>query len=235
MLLYVLDMFEIKYDVEMDLQNYDDNYINRKFPDYGRGDFDTAPNLWPNVKESISQASHDEKLGIVKKYLSDAYSDNKAMDSSINALNIYWSSIESIYLNRLYEYMDVKEKINKIEVFFTTLSICPYNSKDNNFFVSFFSCLAVQAKTIMHESMHLIFLHNYRDYLIDRSVNEQGIIEINEALTELLNLEFRDMLLLPENNYKPSAKDLQQEVIAQYNAGKTFKQILDRLIELRTI
>ena len=85
----------------------------------------------------------------------------------------------------------------------------------------------------MHESMHLVFLDNYERYLIDKGIDKQGILEINEALAVLLNWEFKEFLLFAENNKKPSTMDLQDEVVKLYKEKKTFIQILDRLIKLR--
>ena len=89
----MMSVITIKYDLKMDLQNYEDMHINRRFPDYGRGDFDTAPNLWPNVKDNIAKADTEEKIKIVEGYLLRNYSDNKAIRISENAINDYWATI----------------------------------------------------------------------------------------------------------------------------------------------
>ena len=130
--------------------------------------------------------------------------------------------------------MDIKKKIKNIDVYITTIGMCPYNIKFNYFFVTFFDSIPSQVKCIMHESMHLVFLHNYSKYLSSKGLGQQDIMDVNEALIELLNLEFREFLLLPARNYKPTASDLQNEVVGLYKQKKTFKEILDRLIELRS-
>lgn len=224
----------IKYDLKMDLQNYEGMYINREFPDYGRGDFDTAPNLWPSIKDKISKANQDQKLKIIRKYLLNTYPESKVIEISKNAINSYWSTIESAYFDKLYKYMGVKDKLRKIDVYITTIGMCPYNVELDYFFITFFDGIPSQARCIMHESMHLVFLHNYSEYLISKGLSKQDIFEINEALVELLNWEFREFLLLPVRNYKPTTGDLQNEVVACYKEKKTFKEILNRLIELRT-
>lgn len=70
--------------------------------------------------------------------------------------------------------MGLKSQPEKITVYITTLSICPYNINYNYFYISFFSCLAVQIKCIMHELMHLYFLSNYRDYLVEKGLVIKG-------------------------------------------------------------
>jgi hypothetical protein len=223
----------ILYDIEKDLQNYDNNYFHQRYPDYGRKDLDTAPWLWPSIKKRLNDTPEDEKLEIIRGYLEKRFQDKLVMKIAIKSLNEYWCTIERNYFDRLRRYMGIKKPIKNMKVFLTTLNICPYNKKENYFYTSFFASIALQTKTMMHESMHLVFLDNFEKYLVENGVNRQGVLEINEALTVLLNWEFKEFLLVPENNNKPSAKDLQEEVVAFYKQKKPFGEILDRLIELR--
>jgi hypothetical protein len=85
----------------------------------------------------------------------------------------------------------------------------------------------------MHELMHIIFLENYESILAERGLSKQDILEINEALIELLNLEFSDLLVFKVYNNKPSAKDLAEIVVKEYNQGSDFQEILEKLIQAR--
>lgn len=85
----------------------------------------------------------------------------------------------------------------------------------------------------MHESMHIIFRQNYEKYMFDAGVGMQGVLEITESLTVLLNTEFKEFLLMPEFNTKPTVKDLQIEVAKLYGDKVPFDEMLDRLIEMR--
>lgn len=228
-----MSLFNIKYDLKKDLDNYDYSFIKRRFPSYGRADFDTAPYLWPDIKKSVLEADESDKLKIIKKYLLKNFSNKEVMSLCIDTVNNYWSGIESDYIDKLCKYMGVAQKIPSINVYITTLSICPYNTKENYFYIPFFASFVVQAKIIMHEFMHIIFRHNYEKYLSSKGVDNQGILEITEALTILLNWEFREFMLIPEYNNKPTSQDLQKEVVVLYEKKKSFKDILDRLIELR--
>lgn len=221
------------YDLEKDLYNYDNNYIHSNFPDYGREKMDVAKHLFQSVKEKIEKAPDVEKLQVVENYLRSKYLGKEVITQSISALQNYWSTINDEYFERLNKYMEISKPLDEVTVYLTTLGICPYDPKHNTFFVSLYYPLPQQAKTIMHESMHLVFRHNYEAYLKEKGINNQGILEITESLTVLLNWEFGDLLLLPENNNKPTTFDLQKEVVELYRQKKNFKEILDRLIELR--
>lgn len=228
-----MSVITITYDIEKDLDNYNNNYINHSYPSYGREMFDTAPNMWPSVKNRIKIAEKNEKQEIVKEYISNNFLDSDIIEINIKALKKYWDTIESMYFDKLYKYMEIKNPVVKMKAYFTTLGICPYHKDKRYFYISFFSGLALQAKTIMHESMHIIFLSEYEDYLVNMGVNKQGILDITESLTILLNWEFKDFLLLPEYNNKPAAADLQQKVVQLYKDKKSFSEILDELIKLR--
>jgi hypothetical protein len=227
-------IIKFSYDLEKDLSNYDNNYIHRRFPDYGRGEFDTAQNLFPSLKRKIEVSPEDEKLKIVEEYLRNNFYKKEIISQSISALENYWVTIEKDYFERLNKYMKIEKPLEEIKAYFTTLSICPYNPKDKSFFISLYYSLPHQAKTIMHESMHLVFRNNYEDYLIKCGVDGQGILDITEALTALLNWEFGDLLLLPEFNNKPSTMDLQEKVVELCKKKKDFQYILDELIKMRS-
>lgn len=229
-----MSIIEIKYNLKKDLENYNYGFLNSRLPDYGQGDFDTAPRMWPSIKKKIEATDENKKLEVIERYLLDNFYEKEVMKLSIEAIDKYWSTIESAYFNKLHNFMEIKKKISKINVYITTLNIYPYNVKEKYFYIPFFAGLPVQAKTIMHESMHLVFLHNYGQYLSERGIDKQGTLEIAESLTVLLNWEFKEFLLLPESNGKPTTIDLQKEIVALYKNNMSFKEILDRLIELRT-
>jgi len=228
-----VSIVEIKYNLKKDLDNYSYGFLNSRFPDYGQGDLDTAPRMWSTIKKKIEETDENKKIEVIEKYLLDNFYEKEVMKLSMEAIDKYWSTIESAYFNKLHNFMGIKKKIPKIDVYFTTLNIYPYNVKGRYFYIPFFAGLAVQAKTIMHESMHLVFLHNYGQYLSERGIDKQGTLEIAESLTVLLNWEFKEFLLFPERNSKPTTIDLQKEIVALYKKNTSFKEILDRLIELR--
>ena len=42
-----MSKLDFRYDIEKDFQNYENNYLDHKYPDYGRKEFDTALFLGP--------------------------------------------------------------------------------------------------------------------------------------------------------------------------------------------
>jgi len=231
----LMSIIKIQYNLEKDLENYDYNYLSEKFPSYGRDDSDYAPRMWPTVKQKVNDADESDKLPIIREYLIDNFEVKKIVDSTIKSILEYWETIEAAYFNKLCKFMDVSHNVKDMDVYITTMLKCPYNSFENYFYISFFSCLSIQVETIMHESMHLVFRQSYDKYITERGVDSQGLLEINEAMTVLLNFEFREFLVAPAWNNKPSIKDLKEEMVIICKAHKPFKEMLDRLIDMRAV
>jgi len=229
-----MNKLDFRYDVKKDLQNYENNYLDHKYPDYGRKDLDTAPFLWPSLKRKIDQAADDDKKVIIEDYLNNFAKNELPITIEIGALRKYWSSLEAEYFKRLCDYMKIPNDVGKMTVYFTTLSMSPYSVSNRHFYVSFFSNLPSQIKTIMHETMHIIFRSNYENDLIKRGADKQAILEVTEALTILLNYEFSNLLIVPEKNNKPSTKDLQDKVVDLWKQKVNFLTMLDELIKMRT-
>jgi hypothetical protein len=99
--------------------------------------------------------------------------------------------------------------------------------------VPFYANIADQTRIVAHELMHIIFLDNYQQYLEKLGVTKQGILDISESLTVLLNLEFKEFMLIEEINNKPSTFDLQNIVKDEYGKKTSFKSIFQILIESR--
>jgi len=230
-----MSIIKIQYNLEKDLENYDYNYLSEKFPSYGRDDSDYAPRMWPAVKQKVADSDEVDKLPIIQKYLIDNFEGKQIVDSTIESVSEYWETIETGYFDKLCKFMNVSNDIKSIDVYITTMLKCPYNSYKNYFYISFFSSLAIQVESIMHESMHLVFRQNYDEYVTKHGVDEQGLLEINEALTVLLNFEFKEFLVAPAWNNKPSIKDLKKEMVIMCKAHKPFKEMLDTLIGMRLV
>jgi hypothetical protein len=228
-----MKIITFNYTVEKDLQNYENNFLQQNYPDYGIKGFDTAPALWPSIKEQIVVAEEDKKREIVKQHLDDFSKNSLSVSIEKEGLEKYWATMEAKYFKRLCEYMNIKESVTGITAYFTTLSISPYSVPNRYFYISIFSSLPRQIKNILHESMHIIFRTEYDGHMTEKGLNKQAILEITEALVVLLNWEFKDFLLMPENNNKPSTLDLQEEVVKLWKNKENFSVILDKLIDMR--
>lgn len=228
-------ILKIAYDISKDEQNYKYCLIDKAYPIYKRKQIKILPAFSLHLLSNIDSASStDGKYKIIRSYLVNKYHNQPLMDIAADSLLKSWSFIEDVYINRALNYFQiVNYKIKPITCYITTLEMCPYNRQERYFFVPFYTNIANQTHIIMHELMHLIFLDNYKKTLLETGLSEQGILDINEALTILLNLEFKDLMLVVEENNKPSTLDLQNVIKDEYKKHTPFDEILKKLMAMR--
>ena len=51
----------------------------------------------------------------------------------------------------------------------------------------------------IHELLHFQTIYYYKDYIIDRLHNEKQFEDLKEALTFILNYEFKEFIEYPDN------------------------------------
>jgi len=231
-----MSIVKFSYDIERDLKNYQNSLFDFKYSSYGRERPVVTGFLRPSfVKKLDNLSTTDEKLLFAKEYLENFSVERRDfIDIQIETLEKYWKLIERNYVNKLEKYFGVNIGFASADCYLTTLTISPYNVKEKFFMTSFSKGLAAQINTIMHEFMHLVFRHNFDDYCVDKGVSQQGLLEINESLTTLLNYEFADFTITPAYNKKPSIEDLQRKVAELWREKRDFRYILDELIRMRT-
>lgn len=225
-----------EYSVERDLYNYTFNFLDPKFYDYGRkarSGTEIAPVLWDDIHKALGTADDlSTKQSIAEAFLRDYAEKHHAVLSRCLAMvSEYWDGVEAEFLSKATGFFELGDYAPEpVKVYLTTLNVCSYNTEERFFFIPFVGGLPRQAKVIMHELFHFLFLENYRGYLRENGMSGQDILDINEALVCMLNLLFRDNLMLPERDYKPAAEPLKRRTIEMYERGVPFGGILEDLI-----
>lgn len=226
---------DVTYDITKDEENYKYCLIDKVYPSYGRDKVYMLPPFASELQsklESISSSAKKNK--IIKDYVTNTYLNHPLLKLSADTLSKSWDIISNAYVDKLYKYFQIVDYgALPISCYLTTLQMSPYNRKQRYFYVPFYTDIANQTHIIMHELMHIVFLDNYEQYLLEQGVSQQGIRDINESLTVLLNLGFKEFLLVKAVNRKPSTYDLQDIVKEEYEKSTPFKAILQKLIDNR--
>lgn len=89
-----------------------------------------------------------------------------------------------------------------ITAYLTTLGVCPYNTKEPSFMFSLFHPIPSALQTCGHEIMHLYF-HKFYWEDAEKKIGYDKTSNLKEALTVLLNHEFRDLWLYYDKGYGP--------------------------------
>ncbi|MDR1300274.1 MAG: hypothetical protein LBK50_01050 [Candidatus Nomurabacteria bacterium] len=225
---------DFTYDIEKDVDKYVWAFIEDGIPSYGRDMTDLYSRLLPrfapplDVRALKQQDSATQRKNIKEYITKNLYRPN-IMDVNAQALRRIWSNLGPKYTARLKKYFKISVVIAEpMTCYFTTITINPHGTDD--FFVTAHNGLASQTKTIMHETMHLVFLKHFREYLEKNGLNEEQIQNIKEALVELLNLEFKDLTPVPETDNKPSTVKLKQLIKENYDKVD-FEGLLKLLIK----
>ncbi|HUC96820.1 MAG TPA: hypothetical protein VMR16_04120 [Candidatus Saccharimonadales bacterium] len=225
----------VTYDISKDEENYNYSLVDKAYPSYGRDKMNILTPFASELQIKLDSTLNSEmKNKIIKDYIKNTYLKHPLLKLSTDTLSKSWGSISDAYIDKLYKYFQIEDSgALPVTCYLTTLGLCPYNRKQRYFYVPFYASIADQIHVIMHELMHIVFLDNYEQYLLGQGVSEQGILDINESLIVLLNLEFKEFLLVKAVNKKPSTYDLQDIVKEEYEKSTPFKTILQKLIASR--
>lgn len=133
-----------------------------------------------------------------------------------------WKEIEKEFFIRMDNLMknNFDENIN---AYLTTVGSCPYDPDEPSFIFSLFYSLPKSLQTCRHEIMHLYFHKFYWEKI------EEKTAKLKEALTVLLNLEFKDLWLVEDYGYE-SHKKLRDFIVEKWREEKDFEKLLKKCV-----
>lgn len=123
-----------------------------------------------------------------------AYVDKQKLDLATvtNRIKTAWQPHQQEFLKRIEAIFGVTSPLDIIRVFLTTDTRCSYNIEQGYFFVSV--SRPFQNKTIMHELLHFWTWWKFHEEVESKRMTELCYNDVKESLTELLNVEFGDLL-----------------------------------------
>jgi hypothetical protein len=120
----------------------------------------------------------------------------------------------------------------KIIANLTTAGRCPYDPDHNppSFFVNLFWGVPVILEVTGHELMHIQF-HNSKYWnLCEKELGFTKTHDLKEALTILLDLEFRDLWIIEDGGYA-SHKKLREYIAKEWKKEKNFDKLINNSIK----
>jgi len=103
-----------------------------------------------------------------------------------------WKKVEILFTERVEKIFRIVYPVAIITVYLTHNERCTYNIDKNYFFVKIGS--EFSNNTIMHELLHFYTWHAFGQKLVDGGLSKLAYNDVKESLTELLNLEFSDLM-----------------------------------------
>ncbi len=222
----MIPKLKFKFDKEKDLYNIWET-CNEKSA-YG---YNFRKNLTSNILEICKDKTYKNSKKKLEQIMNPIY-NNSIILLTIGFFKKSWEKIEKEYFTRLEKITKRKIPFSEVNVYLTTAGRCPYNphGKPLHFFINFFASIPYALATAGHELMHL-HMHN-TDYWtkIENEVGYDKTHDLKEALTELLNLEFRDLWIVEDIGY-PNHTKLRKYIFQQWNKNKDFEILIDNSIK----
>ncbi|MBD3247003.1 hypothetical protein GF378_00080 [Candidatus Pacearchaeota archaeon] len=201
-------------------------------------------NIWDtcNYKTVLQDVSKGIPLKIIKLCKGNNFEEIKEKISKelkiihssplipviVQSANNSWKKIQNDFFNKLEQITNKKFPNKKITGYLTTVGRCPYSFKESWFMFRFFDSIPGILKTTAHELMHLFFHEYYWDD-IEKQVGKEKTNDLKEALTVLLNLEFRHFWFVKDKGYSKHEK-LRLFIEDNWKKQKDFDVLLKRCV-----
>ncbi len=216
-----MPIVEFKFDKDRDIWNYWDS-ANKKsqFLDFSK--FIPA-----DLLRLIKGKSQKESYKIIEEILFNIH-NSYLIKVYLNSVSEAWKSIEKEYFKRLSKLTKQSICSKKFIAYITTTARCPYNKDEKWFMINFFSSIPHTLRTIAHEIMHFQFYKYYFDD-VEKEIEKEKTEDLKEALTVLLNLEFKDLWFIEDKGYKKHEK-LRKFIEKEWKKEPDFEVLLDKCI-----
>ncbi|RMD67868.1 hypothetical protein D6817_00305 [Candidatus Pacearchaeota archaeon] len=174
-----------------------------------------------------------KKFGEVKESLKKMhrlYYSSFLLSLTLKFVKEAWKNIEAEYFRRLREITGKKFEFAKVTAYLTFAPRCPYNPNrpDPWLMFSFQQPLHKILKTIGHELLHIHF-HNTYYNTIKAHIGKEKTENLKEALTVLLNMEFRDLWISKDHGYKPH-QNLRRFILQRWESEKDFNKLINACV-----
>ncbi len=195
-----------KYDIDKDVENI----INTS---KAKND----PSLTQTQLKYVEKYGNQFEPKKVKEFVSSLSDDVKIKDVLVSVQKD-WLSIEKTFVHKAEQMFGITYPHPEVTAYLTHNERCGYSIKENYFFVNMNS--KFPTKTIMHELLHFYTWHAFGDIGND----------LKESLTELLNIEYKELMGNAVDNGYPQHKDTRKKVNQIWSETKDLKKIIEKLM-----
>lgn len=214
-----------KFDRERDLRNIWDT-CNAK-PSWGYSWKNAVTKNILDLCEGRKYEKCRSELAKTMKYIHR----NPISDEIVESVNSAWRKIGKEYFGRMEEIVGDPFPLKGVSAYLTTAMRFPYNYNKRTpfFFVPYFSGIPYVMQTSGHELMH-IYLHNNGWWeKVEKELGNKKTHDLKEAMTVLLNLEFKDLWIVEDKGY-PNHMGLRKFIEREWKKKKDFDELTDKCI-----
>ena len=160
----------------------------------------------------------------------EEYDKTNGFDANkeIVAVEERWKTVESIFIERVEKIFGISYPLPTITAYLTHNERCTYSIKENYFFVKIGS--EFSNHTIMHELWHFYTWQSFGKKLLDEGFSKLVYNDIKESLTEIINLEFPDLMGGKLDNGYPQHREMRQKIRELWPNQKNVFLIAQKLL-----
>ncbi len=208
-----------KFDKEKDLYNHWDlSNIGNSFKKNFQID--------PQIRKICEGKKFDECKNKLADYLLSLHK-SKIIFINIKTVEKTWEEMEDSFFKRMDKLMKNVFR-EKIIAYLTTAGTCPYDPDELSFMFSLFYSLPKNLQTCGHEIMHLYF-HKFYWEKVEKQIGKEKTADLKEALTVLLNLEFKDLWFVEDTGYEQH-RELRKFIVKEWKKEKDFEILLSKCV-----
>jgi len=150
------------------------------------------------------------------------------VEKEIAEIETKWEQINPIFTERVEKIFGITYPAPPIAVYLTHDERCTYNIKENYFFIKIGA--EFSNNTIMHELFHFYTWYAFGKKLRGEGLSKMKYNDIKESLTELLNLEFSDLMDGKSDTGYVQHKNMRAEVRRLWLTKKNVSSVIEKLV-----
>lgn len=207
-----------KYDIDKDVENFinGSRSVNSSKP--------TTFHLLYAEKHGMTLEPAKARL-FIEAYLSE----NKINPAKeVAEIERAWLAIADRFIERCELLFGLTYPREVVDVYLTTNNRCTYSIRDSYFFVRMRGYKQANS-TIMHELIHFYTQEAFHDRLMARGLTGMQYNDIKESLTELLNVEFADLMEGGRDDGYPQHAEMRKRLRELLIEGRSLSEVVDEL------
>ncbi|MBI4992332.1 MAG: hypothetical protein HZB99_03885 [Candidatus Harrisonbacteria bacterium] len=154
------------------------------------------------------------------------------VNKEIVAIEERWKIAEPIFIERMGKIFGISYTVPVITIYLTHNERCTYNTVKSYFFVKIGS--EFSTNTIMHELLHFYTWYIFGKELLDKGLSKLVYNDIKESLTELLNLEFSDLMNGGADIGYPQHQKMRAQIREMWKSQKDIGVVIKKLVSEQT-